>query len=243
MALPDFINHDRVRELGPGLYTAIPSSDRTAPYDRKVTLYDAVVGRSMYHRIFWGTSPQSYSRFARTALASAAEGHYAEVGCGSLLFTASMYAEYAARHQPSLLLVDRSLQMLRRGLKRLESENARATQDIVMLHADGASLPVDAGSLSTILSLNLLHVPCNRPAIIAEWARALARGTGRLFVSALVRSGRWSDRWLTALYHAGELGPALTLDELRDVIAGEWAVIESATLEGNMCFLVARHAG
>ena len=64
-------------------------------------------------------------------------------------------------------------------------------------------------------------------------------GRGRLFVSAPVRSGRWSDAWLSLLHRAGELGPPLTVDELRDVIASGWGLVESMTVEGNMCFIVA----
>jgi hypothetical protein len=49
--------------------------------------------------------------------------------------------------------------------------------------------------------------------------------------------------WLSLLHRAGELGPPFTVEELRDMIAGGWAVVESMTVEGNMCFIVARHAG
>jgi hypothetical protein len=114
---------------------------------------------------------------------------------------------------------------------------------MTVVHADAAALPVRPGIFSTMLSLNLLHVPCDRPAIIAECARTLLPGRGRLFVSSLVRSGRWSDAWLAGLHRAGELGAPLTRDELREAVAGRWAVVESMTVEGNMCFLVVRHAG
>jgi hypothetical protein len=62
-------------------------------------------------------------------------------------------------------------------------------------------------------------------------------------VTSLVRVGRWSDGWLAFLHRAGELGPPLTLDQLRETVAGRWAVIESMRMEGNMCFMVLRHAG
>lgn len=234
------LNPDAAREVSPGVYTALSGETTVAPYDRKAVFYDAVIGRSLYHRIFWGTSSAAYARFGRAALEAADDGHFAEVGCGSLLFTAAMYR---TARSGSIVLVDRSLQMLRRGIRRLGSSQSAPPSGITVLHADAAALPIRDGVFSTILSLNLLHVPCNRPAIVAACARTLLPGRGRLFVSVLVRSGRWSDAWMRALHGTGELDAPLTLDELREMIAGHWAVIESATVEGNMCFLVARHAG
>ena len=215
-------------------------SRAAAPYDRKAAVYDAIVGRPVYNRVFWGTSPRSLARFGRAALDAGGAGPFAEVGCGSLLFTAPMYRDAQPR---SVALVDRSMGMLSRGRKRLGSPHSALPTGIAMIHADGAMLPLPTGMFSAILSLNLLHVPCDRTAIVAEWARCLLPGRGRLFVTSLVRSGRWSDAWLSLLHRAGELGPPLTLDQLRETVAGHWAVIESESLEGNMCFLVVRHAG
>jgi SAM-dependent methyltransferase len=207
---------------------------RVAPYDRKAAVYDAVVGRAAYHRVFWGTSPRSFARFGRAALDAAGGGPFAEVGCGSLLFTAPMYRDAPAR---SVALVDRSMGMLSRGRKRLGAPG------IAMMQADGAALPLRSGTFPALLSMNLLHVPCDRTAVVAECARCLLPGRGRLFVTSLVRSGRWSDGWMAILHRAGELDAPLTADELRETVAGRWADIESMSLEGNMCFLVVRHAG
>jgi SAM-dependent methyltransferase len=201
--------------------------------------YDAVVGRSLYHRIFWGTSAAAYTRFGREALEAASGGHFAEIGCGSLLFTAAMYRD---ARSTSVVLVDRSLAMLRRGLARLGPDTSRPA-GITALHADAANLPIRLAALSAILSLNLLHVPCDRAGITAEWARLLLPGCGRLFVSSLVRSGRWSDAYMWLLQRAGELGAPLSRDELIEAVAGRWGIVESVTIEGSMCFLVVRHAG
>ena len=232
------LNPHAVRELSPGLYTALPR-EASAPYDRKAMVYDAIVGRSIYHRVFWGTSAPAYARFAGAARDNAGSGAFAEIGCGSLLFTASMYR----RPSGPTVLADRSLAMLRRGLARLAPFQDSPPAGITMLHADAGTLPVPSGVFSTILSLNLLHVPCDRLRITAEWARTLVPGRGRVYVSALVRSGRWSDGWLKLLHDAGELGPPFTVDELRQTVASQWAVIESMNVEGNMCFIVARHGG
>src|SRR4051812_43726978 len=95
-----------VREIKPGFYTVLPET-AAAPYDRKAAAYDAVVGRWIYNRVFWGTSPATHMRFGRTALDAAGQGSFAEAGCGSLLFTAAMHRE---PRTGTTLLVDRSVQ-------------------------------------------------------------------------------------------------------------------------------------
>ena len=229
-----------VRELAPGLYTALPEDAGPAPYDRRAAGYDAVLRWALYQRFFWGTSPSSLTRFGREALDAALGGNFAEIGCGSLLFTARMYEQ--ARGAP-IILIDRSIQMLRRGLKRLNSIEAGNPDSVVVLHADATALPVRSEIFGSILSLNLVHVPCDRVAIVAEFRRMLTPGRGRLFLTSLIRSGRWSDRYMAMLHRAGEFGDPLTLAELRETVAGRWGVVESAHVEGNMCFLVVRHAG
>jgi SAM-dependent methyltransferase len=221
----------RVRELAPGLHSVFDAAAAGAPYDRRAAAYDAIVGRSLYHRIFWGTSAGAFTRFARDARAAAEAGWFAEVGCGSLLFTRALYG---AGPGPAIL-IDRSLGMLRRGMRRAAPLGPR----VAFLQADAAALPIRSGVFGAILSLNLLHVPCDREGIIAEFARLLAPG-GLLFLSCLVRSGRWSDSYLNALVRAGELGAPWTVESLRHAVAGEWATLERCEPEGNLCFLVAR---
>src|SRR5687767_14019458 len=123
-----------------------------AHYDRRAVVYDAVVGRSFYHRIFWGTSAQSYSRFARHALDAAGDGCFAEAGCGSLLFSAPMYRNSRAE---CVVLADRSLQMLERARKRLAAANGVVPAGIALVHSDIAAMPVRSGVFASVLCLNV----------------------------------------------------------------------------------------
>jgi SAM-dependent methyltransferase len=229
-----------VRALAPGLYSSVPEEGASAPYDRRAAFYDAVVGQSLYHRIMWGTSARAYARFARAALDAAEDGWFAEAGCGSLVFTAPMYR---SPQVPSAVLADRSLRMLQRAARRLGRFGAFPMERVALLHSDIATLPVCSGRFASVLCLNVLHVPCDRAAITTELSRLLQPGRGRLFLSCLIRSGRWSDAYLAALHRLGELGPPQSFDELRHGAAGDWGTLESARVEGNMCFLVIRHAG
>ncbi len=229
-----------VRELGPGFFTALTEEDGAAPYDRRAIMYDAALQWSIYHRVAWGTSARAYAQFGSVALESAGRGCFADIGCGSLLFTAQMYRHVGT---VSALLVDRSVQMLRRAVKRLGGETEGLPTGVVALHADGGRLPFRSAIFSSILGLNLLHVPCDRKALVAECRRTLVPGHGRLFVSSLVRSGRWSDGYLALLHRAGECGTPLTRESLGEMVAEGWGKIESLRVEGNMSYLVVRHAG
>ena len=229
-----------VQEISPGLYTTLPGDAAAAAYDRRAAVYDAIVGRSLYHQIFWGTSAASYSRFAGAATDAAGDGCFAEAGCGSLLFSSHLYR---GTRRSSTLLIDRSIQMLRLASTRISLGAGARADGVALLHADLAAMPFRPGVFSSILSLNVLHVPCDVRAITAELSRVLMPDSGRLFVSSLVRSGRWSDWYMAALHRIGELAAPLTVDELCATVAGEWGVVESTNIEGNMCFLVVRHAG
>lgn len=208
-------------------------------YDRHAALYDAVVGRPLYHRVVWGASAAGYAAFGREALATAGAGRFAEIGCGSLVFTAGLYRSGSAG---PVALTDRSIGMLKRAVRRLAGRGNRG-YTCGLLRADGAALPLASGAFASLLLLNLLHVPCDRAGIVAECGRLLAPGRGRLFATCLVRSGRWGDMAIELLHRTGELGTSITLDQATAMVAGTWGTIESVRLEGNMAFVVARHAG
>lgn len=234
-----FRNDVLLSRLDAGIYSALPASAVRAAYDRKAAIYDAIVGRSIYHRIVWGTTTRRYSEFAWTARAAAGTEPFLEIGCGSLLFSRDLYQWPAPG---PTVISDRSTGMLRRAVKRLASA-AYADHRPIVLHADAASLPLVSGAFGSILMLNVLHVPCDREAIIAECARLLIPGRGRLFSSCLGRSGRWSDAALEFFQHAGELDVPLTHDEIIAMLTHGWGAIESSTVEGNMLFAVVRHCG
>jgi len=241
-ALIDRIASDpgTIREIEPSFFTAIPDASRTAPYDARAVLYDAVVGRSAYHRVLWGTSAGAFARFARRAADAADGGWLGEAGCGSLLFTHPLHEDPAG---PPTLLVDRSVRMLRRGRARLRRDGREVRPGVVFLHADAGALPLRSGAFSSILSLNLLHVPCDASAIAHELGRLLAPSRGRLFASCLLRSGRWSDAYLGFLARIGELRAPWTFDALLQTLASDWGVVEWTNVEGNMGYFVIRHAG
>ena len=71
-------------------------------------------------------------------------------------------------------------------------------------------------------------------------ASGIATPASESEVSALVRTGRWSDSYMRALERMGELATPMTRDELCERVTGAWGAVESVSTEGNMCYLVVR---
>jgi SAM-dependent methyltransferase len=150
---------------------------------------------------------------------------------------------HRAASGPPTVLADRSLRMLERGAERLGMNGQEPRHNVALLHADASGLPLDSGVFRSILSLNLLHVPCDAAAIVRELGRLLQPAHGRLFLSCLVRSGRWSDAYMSLLHRAGELREPWMLHDLERAATGSWGVVESSRVEGNMCYMVIRRSG
>ena len=86
------------------------------------------------------------------------EGRLSEIldaGCGSLAFTAKTYAGYSDR---PVVLLDRSLRLLRMAKERLTKRCGEIPANIVLVHGDALQLPFEPQSFTTIISLNLLHM-------------------------------------------------------------------------------------
>ncbi|MDQ4048315.1 MAG: class I SAM-dependent methyltransferase, partial [Actinomycetota bacterium] len=105
---------------------------------------------------------------------AAGHGPFLDAGCGTLVFTAAAYQ--ASR---PLVLVDRSLGMLRRAAERLEGAPAALVQ------ADVLDLPFAPGRFATVACHAMLHVLDDPWAELAALHRQVAPG-GRLFASMLV---------------------------------------------------------
>jgi hypothetical protein len=52
--------------------------------DRRVGLYDLVVGTWLYNGVMWGASPREYAEFVRQAVSSNLATQMQEAGCGSI---------------------------------------------------------------------------------------------------------------------------------------------------------------
>jgi len=225
-----------LRLVEPHIYSVFPAGeDVDISYDKKFGFfYDQVACSPVYNRVVWGYSTREYHSFSLDALRSSSDGWALDAGCGSLAFTAKAYAEYPDR---PVVLLDRSLKLLRMAKARLEKRCGEIPTNVVLIHGDALQLPFRAQSFTTIISLNLLHVLADVEAALHELRRVLADG-GTISLTTLVENHRLADRYLHMWGRAGELVPR-TADEIA-------AAFEKAELtaefraKGNLVFIRSR---
>ena len=214
-----------LRPIGPGVVSALSSHDEGAPYDRRAAAYDRLIGSRAYNRLVWGASIADYEAFAAEALA-AGEGALLDAGCGTLVFTAD---PYGSTSRP-LVLVDRSLGMLRRAAERLAAAQAAFVQSDVL------DLPFARNRFDTVSCHGLLHVLDHPWAALAALRDQLAPG-GRLFASMLVSDRAPGRAFLAALHRAGEVGSPRPSDELAGAAAEIFGDSAEVDRSGSMAWL------
>ncbi len=225
-----------LRLIEPHIYSVFPAGEDVGiSYDKKFGFfYDLVACSPAYNRVVWGYSTREYHHFSLEALRSSAEGWVLDAGCGSLAFTAKTYAGYSDR---PVVLLDRSLKLLRMAKSRLAKRCGEIPANIVLVHGDALQLPFRSRSFNTIISLNLLHMFEDVEAALRELKRVLADG-GTISLTTLVENDRLADRYLHIWGRAGELIPR-TLDEIRTAFETVELPAECHT-KGNLAFIQCR---
>ncbi len=215
----------QLRDEGDGVLSAIAVQSQAAPYDRHASLYDRLIGSRFYNRVIWGIRTADYAVFAAEALRNG-EGPFLDAGCGTAVFTASVYQN---AHRP-LILVDRSLAMLRRAAGRLGDVPA------TLLQAKMESLPFSPRSFETVACFAVLHVLDDPWTALATLREQVAPG-GQLFASMLVSDGGSASRcYLSMLHRRGEVGPPQRADDLQQA-ANEIFAQAVVSRTGSMAWL------
>lgn len=188
-----------------GILSVLPEADRQAHYDKIAWAYDTVISSWLYNRLLWGNTPSDYEAFAAEGLEEAS-GPILDAGCGSLVFTERTYA---ASSLP-ILLMDRSIGMLRRARSRLSGDHPR-----VLLQADLYDLPFPDKAFDRVFSFAIAHVLDDRTPVFRNLLRVLRPG-GRLHLTSIVtgNGSRLGDRWARLLHRRGELARPYPSEQL-----------------------------
>lgn len=190
------------RGVESSIYSVFPDNDSGNEYDTRFgSFYDLVACNPVYNRLIWGYSVKIYSQITSQALNSSQTGYVLDVGCGSLAFTAKIYSQYTER---PVVLVDRSIKMLRMGKAQLLKQNGYIPENITFLHADALQLPFKENAFTTIISENLLHC-LDDTGILLKQLKDMISENGNVYFTTLVRANRFADRYLETLANNGKL--------------------------------------
>ncbi|MBA3257968.1 MAG: class I SAM-dependent methyltransferase [Gemmatimonadales bacterium] len=195
----------------PGIWSVLPRSAPPQRYDARVKVYDLVVGNRTYNRVLWGSSASKYARFADASVSSRASGWHLDAGCGSLIFSAQAYARH--RYRPVVLL-DRSVGMLRQARTRLEKLEPARKAPLLLLQADLLDLPFRAGVFDSVLSMGVLHLFSEPERVLGELIRVRAP-SGVLFLSSLVLGRSVGDAYLRLLHLCREVARPRSVAQIR----------------------------
>jgi SAM-dependent methyltransferase len=202
--LQELISEDVCLNLvEPDIYSVYSIGASPDSYDATgaSAIYDLVACNRVYNWLMWGYSIKDYSTLCKDSLASSSEGWVLDLACGSLAFTAEIYANCSNR---PVVFLDQSLNLLRKGKSRLEKLKGKIPENIFFLHADALQLPFRENSFRTVILLNLLHCLDDVKTVLKEMKRVLTVG-GNSAITTLVQSNRWSNRYLNILAESGAL--------------------------------------
>jgi SAM-dependent methyltransferase len=232
--LSEIISEDVTLNLvEPNIYSVYSPGDMLGSYDKfgAATIYDVVACNRFYNWLMWGYSTKDYATLCKESLASSSDGWVLDLACGSLAFTAEIYANCSNR---PLVFLDQSLKLLRKGKSRIEKLRGNIPENIFFLHADALQLPFKANVFHTIISLNLLHCLDDVKAVLRELKHVLT-DSGNSAITTLVQSSRWSTRYLNMLAGSGAL-ISRSADELLSVF-NEMEIQASHKIKGNLAFI------
>jgi ubiquinone/menaquinone biosynthesis C-methylase UbiE len=190
----------------------------SAHYDRIARLYDVILSTNLYNLAMWRTTPAAYRAFATRVFQSRESGTHVEIGCGSLLFTSDIYERDCGR--PSIL-IDPSIEMLRRARTRLEKAQGIVPRHVVLARGDARTLDFARGTATTALSAFVMHVLDDPLPLLRALSRVAQPTNSTIAVSSIFKSAGRSNLALAALHAAGELGPPRTRSTIEHMMRAE----------------------
>jgi len=220
-----------IEEVEPGIFSALPPAQRTHEYDDKAGMYDRVIGHPLYNRIVWKNRLADYADFCREALASRPNGPVLDAGCGSLVFTGEVYADYTAR---PLVLLDRSLGMLRQAKARLVDAQGKLPENIILMQGDIFDLPFQAGVFETVQSFGMLHIFSDTRGFLEALQRVKAVD-GSFYFTSLVGNTWLGKQYLMMLKNAGEVATIHSSESLTTELTNLGFDVTARTI-GNMAY-------
>ncbi len=221
-----------VRQLDTNLFSVFEAQSIGAPYDSKAEAYDRMVSSDRYLRLAWGAQRSTIVSFMEEAFSSG-QGTILDLAAGT---SVDAFRFYATTTRPTIV-VDLSLEMLRRGRDRLVEELGRVPPNIVFMQADARQLPFMDNAIATLLCHGGFHLFPSLDRVVSEWRRVL-HPEGGLFVTSLVRERRFGNLYLALLSRLGEVSTPMSAETFeRKVRKGLGGRATGVEIEGNFAYL------
>ncbi len=191
-----------ISEIENGIFSVIDEEKRKHDYDNKAAFYDKLVGNSLYNKVIWKNEIANYSNFCQKGISSRKTGWILDAGCGSLLFTAQNYK--SEKNRP-IVLVDRSIEMLKKGKSRLINSHGNLPENVVLMQADISNLPFQSAVFETVLSFGMIHLFEDTKSFLDSILNVKSEN-GSLFFTSLVSNNFLGKIVLNILKQKGEVG-------------------------------------
>ncbi|MFT6407176.1 MAG: ubiquinone/menaquinone biosynthesis C-methylase UbiE [Arenicella sp.] len=218
--------------MSEGIFSVLEESRQQSGYDGKVLAYDAIAGNRFYNKLFWGNWPSSYQKFCESGLKQSPKKPVLDVGCGSLVFTANAYAQ---SDNQQIVLLDRSLGMLKRARERLSKIHGSAPDNISFIQGDAFDLPFVDNAFGSVMSHGLLHIFDQKKDILSELER-VKDCNGTISVTSLVSNGGVGRKYLSLLEKSGQTAKSLSSDSLNNLLNSRQLDYELCT-QGNIAYI------
>ncbi|HPE58536.1 MAG TPA: class I SAM-dependent methyltransferase [Bacteroidales bacterium] len=203
-------------------------------YDAQAVQYDKLISSKLYNRLMWANLPKDYANFNRKAIKANKEGTIADIACGTLSFSADVYASVGPQ---DLYLCDLSYEMLRIGKERVQ----RLTSDdsgFTFLRSDALNLPFTDGRIQTLICIGFIHVLDEPTALLKELHRVLKFGGG-LYLTSLCTDRKFSARYLNLLHKKGHVSTPKHSSEVIKLVADQGFSSVSSHVKGGMVYITA----
>ena len=194
----------------------------SASYDGFASRYDSYMTSSslsmkLFNMLFWGTADDFESaRQVLSYLPPEFDGVLLDIPVGTGVFTDSLYAQYP---NATIIAADYSMDMLQEAKKRFQEQGLN---NICLVRADVAKLPLIDGAVDIVLSMAGLHAFPDKQAAAAEMGRVL-HPDGSLVASCYTKGDSWRCDWFVKYYgvRKGFFNPPLfTKDDVGSYLEG-----------------------
>ena len=164
-------------------------------------------------------------------LPSQFDGVLIDVPVGTGVFTDSLYANFP---NATIIAIDYSMGMLQKAKDRFEQQGI---DNICLVRADVANLPLVDSAVDIVLSMNGLHAFPDKQRAISEIKRSLRSG-GSLVASSYIKGDSRLGDWFIKHCYA-RMGffspPFFTIDEIGSYLAG-FTIIKQESAKSGVCF-------